>query len=87
MAQIKLYYSPGACSLAPHILLRGAGADFAFVKEVAGKFFPEFLTLNPKSRIPVLVLPIDDKHDHERVITEVPAIMTAIAQLPGARKS
>ncbi|KAI9924838.1 hypothetical protein ASPWEDRAFT_40584 [Aspergillus wentii DTO 134E9] len=74
MPAIKLYYSPTACSLVPHILLRKAGLEFTLIKEQIGHFSPEFLALNPKKQIPVLI--IDDE-----VITEVPAIVTVIANL------
>ncbi|KAH8649277.1 hypothetical protein BX600DRAFT_474859, partial [Xylariales sp. PMI_506] len=78
MAQIRLYYAPGACSLAPHILLKELGVDaelIAIEVTATGAKFPEgFEKLNPKMRIPVLVL------DGE-VITEVPAIAMAIAGL------
>jgi len=32
MSTIRLWYSPGACSLAPHILLNEIGADFEAIK-------------------------------------------------------
>ncbi|RMZ76441.1 hypothetical protein DV737_g4821, partial [Chaetothyriales sp. CBS 132003] len=78
MSNIKLYYSPGACSLAPHILLREADAKAEIIKLSVKKGFPEdHRDLNPKLRVPILVLNGD-------TITENPAIMTAIAQLaPG----
>ncbi|GAB3542242.1 glutathione S-transferase family protein [Noviherbaspirillum agri] len=65
-----LYYSPGACSLAPHILLEEAGAsyDLVEVNVQQGKTLePQFLKLNPKGRVPVLVV-------NDEILTEVPAI-------------
>lgn len=67
---ISLYYSPGACSLAPHILLEETGAAYRLVEvNVAqGKTQEaEFLKVNPKGRVPVLAI-------GDRVLTEVPAI-------------
>jgi glutathione S-transferase len=78
MPQTKLYFAPGTCSLAPHILLREAGVEFeAIANSVTLKtvtFAEGFELLNPKMRVPVLVL-------DGVVITELPAIVTAIAQL------
>lgn len=49
---MKLYYSPGACSLSPHIVSREAGvdlelerADIAQKKTASGK---DFWSINPK---------------------------------------
>jgi len=53
---MKLYYSPGACSLAPHILLREANVPFALervdtkTKKTASG--ADFLSINPKGYIP-----------------------------------
>ncbi|KAJ5240111.1 glutathione S-transferase GST-6.0 [Penicillium chermesinum] len=74
MSDIELIYSPGACSLAPHILLHEIKAKFNLRKEQVGKFSPELLALNPKARIPVLLI-------GDTLITENPAIMTAISGL------
>jgi glutathione S-transferase len=75
MAAIKLYYSPEACSLASHILLHETGVDFEAIKIDVKAGAPEELRrINPKMRVPVLSL--DDQ-----IITETPAIMTAISQL------
>ncbi len=74
---IKLWYSPGACSLAPHVLLHEIGVPFDAVETSVAKaanLTDEFARINPKKRVPVLSL------DGE-VITEVPAIATAIANL------
>jgi glutathione S-transferase len=65
-----LYYSPGACSLAPHILLEEAGIDYELVEVNVQKGKTRdksFLELNPKGRVPVL-------RSGEDIITEVPAI-------------
>jgi glutathione S-transferase len=77
MPEIKLWFSPGACSFAPHILLREIGASFEAVKTSipeGAHLTEEFTRLNPKNRVPVLLL------DGE-VITELPAIATAISNL------
>lgn len=65
-----LYYSPGACSLAPHILLEEAGLDYGLVEVNVQKGKTReksFLELNPKGRVPVL-------RSGDDIITEVPAI-------------
>ena len=72
---MKLYYSPGACSLAPHILLEEIGApfDLELVSTSDGATRgPGFLDLNPKGRVPVLL-------DEDIVLTEVSAISTYLA--------
>ncbi|RDW63481.1 glutathione S-transferase [Coleophoma cylindrospora] len=78
MPQLKFYYAPGACSLAPHILLHEVGLPFdAIANEVTqngANFIEGFHRINPKMRIPVIAL------DGE-VITETIAVMTAIANL------
>lgn len=57
MSALTLFYSPGACSLAVHIALREAGAEFALHRVVlaeGAQFKPEFLAINPKARVPAL---------------------------------
>ncbi|ERF75042.1 hypothetical protein EPUS_04824 [Endocarpon pusillum Z07020] len=74
MAVIKLWYSPGACSLASQILLKETGVDYEAAMVDIGHGTPEeFRTINPKLRIPVLSI-------DGQVITESPAILTAISQ-------
>lgn len=73
---LTLYYSPGACSLVPHIALEEAGADYepALTKLSDGaQRTPEFLALNPKGRVPVLT-------DGDVVVTENAAILRYIAR-------
>jgi glutathione S-transferase len=75
MAAIKLWYSPGACSLASHILLKETDVDFeAAMVDIHNGIPEEFSIINPKLRIPVLSI-------DGQVITESPAILTAISQL------
>lgn len=74
--RLRLYYGPGACSLAPHIALEEAGAAFepARVALRAGEQrSPEYRRINPKGRVPALVL-------GDRVLTEVPAILRYVAR-------
>ncbi|KAJ6783776.1 hypothetical protein PWT90_07681 [Aphanocladium album] len=79
MTSIKFWYAPGACSLAPHIVLKEAGIEFESIRLDAFAGYPEeFRRINPKMRVPVLAI------DGE-AITEVPAIMTAISQLAPER--
>src|ERR1700758_4240704 len=55
---LKLYYIPGACSLASHIALLEARADFEVqeINYVRGDHKdPKFLQLNPKGFVPVLL--------------------------------
>ncbi|KAI1625361.1 hypothetical protein EDD37DRAFT_649685 [Exophiala viscosa] len=72
---IDLYLAPGACSLAPHILLHEVGVPFSTtIVSVKSGLPADFKTVNPKMRVPVLIM---DGH----TITEVPAIMLATSQL------
>lgn len=81
MADVKFWLSPGACSLAPHVLLQEIGVPFEAVTTnvFAGAQLTEaFARINPKKRVPVLSL-------DGQVITEVPAIATAISDLAPER--
>ena len=57
--KLKLYYAPVACSLVPYLTLTEAGADFEVIPVNMGKGqhnSPEYLSLNPKHKVPVLVI-------------------------------
>ena len=57
--KIQLYYAPIACSMVPYINLTEAGADFEVLPVNFGKkqhVSPEYLRLNPKHKVPVLVI-------------------------------
>lgn len=74
---MKLYYSPGACSLSPHIALLEAGLPYDLVKvDLRAKKLEngdDFLKINPKSQVPALEL------DSGELITEGPVIVQMIA--------
>src|SRR5580692_3638899 len=57
---MKLYYSPGACSLSPHIALLEAGLPYDLVKvDLRAKKLEngdDFLKVNPKGQVPALRL-------------------------------
>lgn len=81
MSTIRLWYSPGACSLAPHILLNETGLPYEAIKvpiKDGAHLTEDFARLNPKKRLPVLALGAE-------VITELPAIATAISHLAPGR--
>ena len=78
---MKLYYSPGACSLSPHIVLREAGMAVDLVKAnlQAHKLEDgsDFYAVNSKGYVPMLEL------DNGERLTEGPAIVQYIAdQVP-----
>jgi glutathione S-transferase len=55
---LTLFYTPGACSMVPHIALEEAGAQYETVLIDFGsgdQLKPEFLRINPKARVPVLL--------------------------------
>ncbi|MGQ0709035.1 MAG: glutathione transferase GstA [Rhodoferax sp.] len=81
---MKLYYSPGACSLSPHIVLREAGLPFtAIAAPTKTKQLPDgsdYRAVNPLGYVPYLVL------DDGRTLHEGPAIVQYLADLVPAQK-
>ena len=75
---MKLYFSPGACSLSPHIALREAGLPVELVKvDLRAKTLSDgsdFRTVNPKGYVPAIQLPDGS------LLTEGPAIVQYIAE-------
>ena len=74
---MKLYYSPGACSLSPHIALHEAGLPHELVrvdlKAKKTENGDDFTSINPKGQVPALML------DNGELLTEGPVIVQAIA--------
>ena len=74
---MKLYYSPGACSLSPHIVANEAGIPLDLVKvDTKSKTIAregDFWDVNPKGYVPALEL------DDGEVLTEGPAIVQYLA--------
>ncbi len=81
---MKLYYSPGACSLSPHIVLREAGLAFtpvlASTKTHQLADGTDYYTINPKGYVPLLEL------DDGQRLSEGPAIVQYIADQVPAKK-
>lgn len=73
----KFYYTPGSCSLSPHIALREADLPFELVQVDLGekklKSGESFLAINPKGYVPALVL------DNGQLLTEGAIIVQWIA--------
>jgi len=65
----KLYYSPGACSMAVHVILNESNQPVTLEKvNLQEPRSPEFLRLNPRGQVPVLV-------DDNRAIREGAAMI------------
>jgi glutathione S-transferase len=81
---MKLYFSPGACSMSPHIVLAEAGLAYTTeqvdlrAKRTAGG--ADFRTINPKGYVPAL------ETTDGTVLTEGPAIVQYIADMVPEKK-
>jgi glutathione S-transferase len=77
---MKLYYSPGACSLAPHIVIREAGIDATLDKIAFGRDArttaegKDFYKINPQGAVPTLEL------DNGQALTENAVILQYLAE-------
>jgi glutathione S-transferase len=76
---MKLFYSPGACSLSPNIVAHEAGIELRLQKvDLKTKTLAvegDFLRINPKGYVPALEL------DNGDILTEGPAILQYLADL------
>ena len=73
---LKLYYAAHTCSLATHITLEEVGADYSAVRidfAKAQQQSPDYLKINPKGRVPALVI-------DRGILTETPAMLAFVAQ-------
>lgn len=81
---MKLYYSPGSCSLSPHIALHEAGLAFESVlAPTKTKKLPDgsdYLRINPKGQVPLLEL------DNGERLSEGPVIVQYIADQAPEKK-
>jgi glutathione S-transferase len=74
---LKLYYAPGTCALATHIVLEHLGCPHEAVRldfRRDEQRSPGYLAINPKGRVPAL-------QTERGVLTETPAILLYLAQL------
>src|SRR5215471_9871126 len=72
----RLYYAPDTCALATHIALEEAGAPYEAVLvdfRSQAQRSPEYLAVNPKGRVPALVI-------ENGTLTETPALLCFVAQ-------
>jgi glutathione S-transferase len=81
---MKLYYSPGACSQAPHIALREAGIEFSWervdLREKKTASGRDYRAINPKGYVPALeVAP-------GKVMTELAVLLQYVADQVPERK-
>jgi glutathione S-transferase len=76
---MRLYFSPGACSLAPHIVIREAGLDVGLERvnlaEKKTQDGHDYLAINPQGSVPALEL------DDGAVLTENAAVLQYLASL------
>src|ERR1700689_4414843 len=88
---MKLYYSPGACSLSPHIALLEAGLPYDLVKvDLRAKKLEngdDYLKINPKGQVPALGLDSGEAVTDGRVIVQMIADKAADKHLAPARDS
>lgn len=82
---MKLYYAPGACSLAPHIVIREAGLDAALDKVTFGaerrtESGANFYDINLQGAVPVLEL------DNGEKLTEAQVLIQYLASLAPEKK-
>ena len=73
---LKLFYAPNTCALASHIALEESGTVYETVRvdfKANVQRGPEYLSINPKGRVPALVT-------DRGILTENPAILAYVAQ-------
>ncbi len=74
---MKLYYAPGVCSIGIHVLMEEIGKSYeaeAVDLRAGAQYKPEYMAVNPKSKVPALV------DDAGTLRTEYPAIAYWLAR-------
>ena len=88
---MKLYYSPGACSLAVHIALREAGKSFDTIKvDLIKHLTPDggnFYDISPRGYVPLLELDDGSRHTEAGSLLQVVADLDPAQALIGAPAS
>jgi len=86
-AKHLFYYSPGTCSLAPHIVLEEIGEPYEMTlisasgpREGEMTSTPAWKAINPKGRVPALLGVPGRIGGAVNLLTEVPAILTYLAR-------
>jgi glutathione S-transferase len=86
-AKHVFYYSPGTCSLAPHIVLEEIGQSYELAlvsasgpREGEMTSTPAWKAINPKGRVPALLGVAGRVGGADNLLTEVPAILTYLAR-------
>src|SRR5689334_17701971 len=86
-SQHTFYYSPGTCSLAPHIVLEEIGQPYEMTlisasgpREGEATSTPAWKAINPKGRVPALLGVPGRIGGADSLLTEVPAILTYLAR-------
>ena len=82
---MKLYYAPGACSLAPHIVLRETGTQFALERVDLGKHQlssgADYYAINPKGGVPTLELDNGERLTEGAIVAQYVADRAGNTQL------
>ena len=84
----RLYYSPGACSMAAHIVLEEIGEPYALqlistsgAREGRMTATPEWRAINPKGRVPALLGVPGRIGGADNLLTELTAILVYLARM------
>ena len=89
-AMLMLGYSPGACSMAPHIALAEVGVDFELRLVSLPKDeqqSPAHIGINPRGKVPTPTALIDAQFRPEISILVTPALMTWCATWTGRQRA
>ena len=87
---MKLYYSPGACSLAVHIALREAGRDFDLARVDLSTHRladgSDYRAISPRGYVPLLELDDGSRHTEANALLQYVADSAGQLPAPGSRE-